>query len=1039
MSKSNFFKILLVFVMAFGILPGSSRRIVNAAEENFVTTTQSENEDSITITTEVEDENDIIPEITDSKILSERNARYEDRVNYDDVCNSKNNPNHTRKPNQDPDLTRRYWDYNSDSFEPVFNEKQLIDIIWPKNKNEANKHGYRVDDAVITPEDQCFYANPQNGYGESVSQSDYLSDTYYRYNKDWLSPHGYKQTPRPKGSQKNPITGQYDTPPDYHDLSYVGNYLWKNNSGGYLFTLVTRPKTWVNKYGDYISPYTDKQIGQYYITGNSHPRIFDITGNRNYEHNIKKTRIMYKFEGVDNDKNGIKNGTIFYSKPSDPNYNHQGNQWRKTPTKPGWYKMTAQVQEDENQFILPGIVEEYVVYMETGYETKFVQTIDGKNETALTDSDWNADNKPDPFDEKTKSMFGIEFYLDNKNHKIPVPKYDQSKYIFEGWEVEEQYWQPDYEGAFVGSMKYRTKQLNKDKSGNYIYEPTKIDEHQHFVLDAKLVAKLRTRKTNDINVQVQFQNDDSGLSEGEKVSITNKNFQLKEGIKDTETITVNILEDAAFDFKGFSLTQNSINDLSSEKVLDLEKTGKFKFSEQSEMHKSTTIYANFEAKPVNIKLNANGGNQKPGTSEKVINSYYYKNERIDYHDFEHPNTNMVLKGWAESPGGKAVIQNGGTYKIQAKKSQDGSYPSEITLYAVWGVKTATVHTEKHKDSLVYSTNEVNLAAGGIYTNGGVEINAFELGRFYFDVTPADSAIKDQKNLDPTKFYVVIERSTDNGKSWQKMKLDDISDGAIITKPFGKSGGQYAKVVYDKEKGKWFAPLLGRINKMTDPTTYHGLYRINVAYDDDKAVEEVSTEQQFFNENKKNGWSQSNSIEVKIIQDASDFIKVPSSITLVEKTESTSSGEIEVIESVNSSNKVEVVPFQHVTNNNTKDYDWNTPNNALSNGNNGSYNEDLHTQFVKSKPFYVTVLWNSVLTDTSGQYKVNNIQMYSHSNVGNMTENQVIPSGTKQEFVYDGKPENKLLFDFYLKGNKPKGLPEGMTFKGTVTFQVTMNN
>ena len=89
--------------MAFGILPGSSRRIVNAAEENFVTTTQSENEDSITITTEVEDENDTIPEITDSKILSERNARYEDRVNYDDVCNSKNNPNHTRKPNQDPD------------------------------------------------------------------------------------------------------------------------------------------------------------------------------------------------------------------------------------------------------------------------------------------------------------------------------------------------------------------------------------------------------------------------------------------------------------------------------------------------------------------------------------------------------------------------------------------------------------------------------------------------------------------------------------------------------------------------------------------------------------------------------------------------------------------------------------------------------------------------------------------------------------------------------------------------------------------------
>lgn len=1038
MSKSNFFKILLVFVMAFGILPGSSRRIVNAAEENFVTTTQSENEDSITITTEVEDENDTIPEITDSKILSERNARYEDRVNYDDVCNSKNNPNHTRKPNQDPDLTPRYWDYNSDSFEPVFNEKQLIDMIWPKNKNEANKHGYRVDDAVITPEDQCFYANPQNGYGESVSQSDYLADTYYRYNKDWLSPHGYKQTPRPKGSQKNPITGQYDTPPDYHDLSYVGNYLWKNNSGGYLFTLVTRPKTWINKYSNYISPYTGKQIGQYYITGNSHPRIFDITGKRNYEHDIKNTRIMYKFEGVDNDKNEIKNGTIFYSKPSDPNYNHQGNQWRKTPTKPGWYKMTAQVQEDENQFILPGIVEEYVVYMETGYETKFVQTIDGKNETALTDSDWNANNKPDPFDEKTKSMFGIEFYLDNKNHKIPVPKYDQSKYIFEGWEVEEQYWQPAYEGAFIGSMKYRTKQLNKDKSGNYIYEPTKIDEHQHFVLDAKLVAKLRTRKTNDINVQVQFQNDESGLSEDKKVSITNKSFQLKEGIKDTETITAKILEDAAFDFKGYSLSQSSLNDLSSEMVLDLGKTGKFDFKNQSETQKQTTIYANFEAKPVKIKLDPNGGSQNSGTNGTVIDSHYYKSQRIDYHDFTPPDQNKVLKGWAESQGGDVVIQNGGSYKIPAKKV-NGSYPSEITLYAVWGVKTATVHTEKHKDSLVYSTNEVNLAAGGIFTDGGGEIKAFELGRFYFDVTPADSTITDPENLDPTKFYVVIERSTDNGKSWQKIKLDDVSDGAIVTKRFGKSGGPYAKVVYDKTKGKWFAPLLGRISKMTDSTTYRGLYRINVAYDDPKAVEKVSTEQEFFSQDKQNGWSQSNSLEVKIIQDASDFIKVPSSITLIEKTEKTPSGEKEVIESVHLSNKVEVVPFRHVTNSNKEDYDWNTPNNALVNGNTGSYNESLHTQFAESKPLYVTVSWDKVLTDTSGQHRVDNIEMYSHANLGSMKENQVIPNGTKQKFVYDGKPENKLLFDFYLKGDKPKGLPEGMTFKGTVTFRVTMKN
>lgn len=1038
MSKSNFFKILLVFVMAFGILPGSSRRIVNAAEENFVTTTLSENEDSITITTEVEDENDTIPEITDSKILSERNTRYEDRVNYDDVCRSNKNPHVTVKPFQDPDPVKKYWDYNMDNFQGMYNEKDLIDMFWPKNKGEALNHSYRIDNAVINPDYQCFYANEKNGFGESVSGSEFLSDTYWKYNKDWQNAEGTKQTPRPYGSQKNPQTGKPIDYPDFNDLTYLGNYRWQNNSGGYLFTIVTRPKTRVNLYGNYTSPYTGNQVGQYYITGDAHPRIFDITGRRENEHDIKKSRIMYKFEGINNDRDKISNGIAFYSKPSHKTFNHQGNQWRKTPTKPGWYKMRAQVQEDLDQFILPGIVEDYVIYMKKGYKTKFVKKIDGQNEIQMQDLDWNSGNKPDPFDQETKELFQIEFYTDDKEHKIPVPKYDGSQYIFEGWEVEEQYWQPAYEGAFIGSMKYRTKQLNKDKSGNYIYEPTKIDANQHFVLDAKLVAKLRTRKTNDINVQVQFQNDESGLSEDKKVSITNKSFQLKEGIKDTETITAKILEDAAFDFKGYSLSQSSLNDLSSEMVLDLGKTGKFDFKNQSETQKQTTIYANFEAKPVKIKLDPNGGSQNSGTNGTVIDSHYYKSQRIDYHDFTPPDQNKVLKGWAESQGGDVVIQNGGSYKIPAKKV-NGSYPSEITLYAVWGVKTATVHTEKHKDSLVYSTNEVNLAAGGIFTDGGGEIKAFELGRFYFDVTPADSTITDPENLDPTKFYVVIERSTDNGKSWQKIKLDDVSDGAIVTKRFGKSGGPYAKVVYDKTKGKWFAPLLGRISKMTDSTTYRGLYRVNVAYDDPKAVEKVSTEQEFFSQDKQNGWSQSNSLEVKIIQDASDFIKVPSSITLIEKTEKTPSGEKEVIESVHLSNKVEVVPFRHVTNSNKEDYDWNTPNNALVNGNTGSYNESLHTQFAESKPLYVTVSWDKVLTDTSGQHRVDNIEMYSHSNVGNMTENQVIPSGTKQEFVYDGKPENKLLFDFYLKGNKPKGLPEGMTFKGTVTFQVTMNN
>ncbi|CDE23731.1 hypothetical protein [Amedibacillus dolichus] len=1027
MSKSNFFKILLVFVMAFGILPGSSRRIVNAAEENFVTTTQSENEDSITITTEVEDENDTIPEITDSKILSERNARYEDRVNHDDVCMGGGNPNNTKKPNQDPGKEKVYWDFESDTFYPAFSEVELINKFWPKDKGEAIKHTYRTPDAVIEPDDQCFYANKENGFGESVSPSEWKPDFYFKHDKDWKQLWGEKWTPRPTGSQRNPNTGLPISPPNYNDLKYTGNYLWKNNSGGYLFTIVTRPALRVGLNGHYFDPQTGKQIGQYYIGGNSHPRVYDTTGEREWEHNPMTS--MYRF-------NGITTNNTFYSIPGRPGYNNS-TPYRKTPTIPGRYKMTVQVREDVSQFILPGIWEEEVIYMNRGYRTKFVQKVDGANEKELTETDWNDGQKPDPFDKNTKDLFGIDFYLQNKDYKIPIPKYDESKYIFEGWQVEEQYWNDYSIGYPHGHITIKTKELNANNDGTYTYRPTTIDANQYFVLEAKLIAKFRTRKTNTVNVSLNFINDNSGLSETEKATVSTSSIKLVEGINNEQEFLVS-LKDKPFDFVGYGKNTDGRNPLETNVKWKPGAANSVVLPDnQLEVNKETQIYATITAKPITIKLDPNGGQVKTSSKQsESISTYYYKDTQISTDKFE--NKDFVLKGWSETKDGDIKVTNGGIYKVEDLKV-DGKYPSEITLYAVWGVKTATVHTEKHKDSLVYSTNEVNLAAGGIYTNGGVEINAFELGRFYFDVTPADSAIKDQKNLDPTKFYVVIERSTDNGKSWQKMKLDDISDGAIITKPFGKSGGQYAKVVYDKEKGKWFAPLLGRINKMTDPTTYHGLYRINVAYDDDKAVEEVSTEQQFFNENKKNGWSQSNSIEVKIIQDASDFIKVPSSITLVEKTESTSSGEIEVIESVNSSNKVEVVPFQHVTNNNTKDYDWNTPNNALSNGNNGSYNEDLHTQFVKSKPFYVTVLWNSVLTDTSGQYKVNNIQMYSHSNVGNMTENQVIPSGTKQEFVYDGKPENKLLFDFYLKGNKPKGLPEGMTFKGTVTFQVTMNN
>ena len=94
-----------------------------------------------------------------------------------------------------------------DNFQGMYNEKDLIDMFWPKNKGEALNHSYRIDNAVINPDYQCFYANEKNGFGESVSGSEFLSDTYWKYNKDWQNAEGTKQTPRPYWKSKKSTNG----------------------------------------------------------------------------------------------------------------------------------------------------------------------------------------------------------------------------------------------------------------------------------------------------------------------------------------------------------------------------------------------------------------------------------------------------------------------------------------------------------------------------------------------------------------------------------------------------------------------------------------------------------------------------------------------------------------------------------------------------------------------------------------------------------------------------------------------------------------
>ena len=961
-----------------------------------------------------------IPEITDEDLLRNQNSRYENRVNHDDVCRGGGNTNNTDKPNQDPGTSKVYWDYNDSTFNQVFSERELIDMFWPKRGGDAPNHGYRLPDAVIDPEYQCFYANRENGFGESVGQSEWTPDYYYKYNKDWVMQWGEKWTPRPAGSQRNPNTGKPISIPNYKDLKYAGNYRWQNGRGGYLFTIVTRPKLRVGLHGHYFDPNTGQQIGQYYIGGNSHPRVYDTTGTREWEHDPKTS--MYKFVGK-------TNGEVYYSKPGYPGFNGT-TPYRGTPTKPGRYSMTIQVKEDLNQFILPGRWEEEVIYMNKGYRTKFVQTIDGGREENITESHWNEGDKPDPFDEETKRLFDIDYYLQGKSYKIPVPKYDANTYIFEGWTVEEEYWEGPSIGYPNGKIKRKLTDLTKTNNGNYTYTPSEIGADQYFVLEAKLVAKLRTRKTNNLNTQLNFINDESGLQLDQKASITGTSIKLVEGILNSTQVEVT-LQDLPFDFVGYTRDQEGKQVLSNGKQWN--PWNDFKPDNQSELHKQTTVYATVTAKPITIKLDPNLDQLPKATSvdTTVINTHYYKQPQIHTHSIT--NGEFALLGWAETPDGPVKVLNGGTYQVKPEKV-NGVYPGEKTLYAKWGRATAIVHAEKYKDTLMYKTVDSALAANNIYTDGTTEINAYELGRFYLKVKPSgDDSINGQFKPEASKFRVVVERSQDRHK-WEKLALDNVSSEAIVTKAFGKKGGPYAKVVYDKQKDQWFVPLLGLATKMNNSDSYKGFYRVAVAYEDDKAPIRVSTEEEYMN-GKMVGWTKSDLLEVKAVEGPETYINVPSSITIKDKKEVSPDGTVnEIIESVQKSYQVKQKSFKH-TESQKNDYDWGTPNNALVNKGDRTYN-DQHLEFITPKDFYVGLAWNGVLQDSTGNYTVNNIKIYSAQNLGAMKENQEIASNTKRAFKYDGSHSDKVLFDFYLKGDKPKGLPEGLQLKGTITFTVS---
>lgn len=911
-------------------------------------------------------------------------------ANNDQVCmgggwkNSSGNPNQTGKKNQNPDTEKKYWDYSSISpFKTMLNEQDLINKYWPKEGVAVGKD--RLYDAVLEPRDDCYYANPNNGYRESVAGN----SSYSKYSSDWQTKiNDWLPISTPRADKTQPT-----------NIKFTGNFLWKVGNWQNPFTIVTRPVLQFDSKTDYYVRESGPRRRM--------PTIFDTTDGKTIIADSTKT--LYQFIS--------ETGSIHYD--------------NEYPYTAGKYTVTAQTYPDVANFKLPGRITKQINVMKKGYKVTFQKSIDGKISAMNENTDWNSNNKPSEPDKQMKEIFGTNLYLEKQQYTIPEPKYDTNNYIFEGWQVKEEYVTDNYDVKF---NTFDLKDSNQD--GRYEYTPTQIGSNAYYVLETTITAKLRSKKTDTITAQTQVVGGDTVQG---ALNVAPPNIKVTETVTNDKMFTASVTAGYAYDFMGWSYNKDgSHTDLGTENTYKPNPD----FNKQSETHKNSTLYATFKPKEYTITFDANGGTDSGSQSTtSTQKASYYNNVKLQKNSFVREG--FQFKGWSTSKtssdvkyGNQATARNIPLNGLDQAPNND--IPTEVTLYAVWERDIAGVSIEKYKDTLWIENTKwpTSAISNNVYvSSSNTGYNAYELTRYYLDVDMKDLNTTPDK-LDKSKFYVVWERSTDGGKNYQKIDINEY--GTFITKAFSGQRSGYSKVVYDAEKGKWFVPLLVKASYGTDALQINGLYRVNVAYDDPQATERVTTEQEFYNGNGKKGWTTSEPTEVKAIRTFETVVNVPANVTLTEKTETAPDGSTkQVIESVHSSNQVTVNKVEHSITKQS-DYDWHTPNTAMDGKTTqaNSYNDGQHTEYVKQKPFKVSVTWDSTLTDTSQQYTIKNINMYSAANIGTMQKGQQITSGTTSSFSYDGKEENKLLFDFYLKGDKPPHLPRGTLFTGVITFSFT---
>ena len=707
------------------------------------------------------------------------------------------------------------------------------------------------------------------------------------------------------------------------------------------------------------------------------------------------------------------------------------------PSTMGKYQLTVQSAANVALFRLPGRATKNMDILPKGYRITFKKQIDSSVSNLDPDTDWNTNSKPTAFEQDVKDLFGIEMYKEGKTYQIPVPKYDSSKYEFEGWTVKEEYIDTNYK------EQTRTIELKLNSEGTYDYEVSIIGQNAWYLLDSTITAKLRTRKTFTANVDINLIDGTKEVADALSITSTsgttnNSNgnnsasHKYTEGITDNTQFTALFNTKYAYEFAGWSDEGNNDYDQHGTKTTFNPKPTDW--SNQSEQDKTQNYTANYKGKSYTIVFDGNGGTSS-GQTTKTQNAAYYKDVNLESNSFTR--NGYTFLGWSTTPNATTVEYADGeqVYNLPINRAETAdTYPKEVRLYAVWQSPYATTNIQKYKDTLWIEGKTGNAVSNRVYISGSSQdYNVYEIARYYLDIKTATNTSQDK--LDKTKFYVVWERSTDGGKNFTK--VDNSSQNGFFTRAFtdDRSKG-YSKAVYDEGKGQWFVPLLVRANHQASYNNINGIYRVNVAYDDPNATVRVTSENDFYNNKSSAGWTTSEKTEVKVIKTFETVVSIPASVTLENQTEKNNDGTTkEVIKSVHDSNKVTVNPVQHSLTSKT-DYDWSTPNTAMDGKTtpSNSYNGGQYSEYTKQKPFKVSVEWSGTLKDSTSGYTISNINMYSASTFDSFAKDQPIISGTQTSFSYDGSEQNKTLFDFYLKGDKPENLPHGITYEGIIHFK-----